>query len=1021
MFIPKQDIDNIIERVKDKLESVIREFVELDKSGGSLVGECPKCHAARGLKFTPGKGIFRCFNCNAISGNTPQAFVMAYKDWDFPTAIKWLADHIHYDLKEDKPKVKPGKKAKRTRKDTFCSRQLAESGLTREDVTATVFEKDEEKTTTRMATFSPGTLNTQGGIDSAGDDIIIRYYDLKGDPIYYNQKDEKRRATEITKRYFRVRWQYPDEHKDKAGRPGKYRSPYGAPTFIYIPEAIRKFYKAETPIDRLYIQEGEKKAEKACKHGLPSIAISGIQNLGTNGQLPEDLIRIIETCKVKEVCLLLDSDCFDLAREIKLTDSVDRRPRNFFYAVRNYKEYLRSLKNRPLYVEIYFGHVNKNSKGDKGVDDLLANTLKGREGELSADIAHAINEKDKEGEYVTLHKITSITDHKLEEYWHLNNPNKFAERYRDELKHLPEFKIGRHTWRFDDDGTFVSAQLLDSDEQYWEVIRKTDRQGNLTNDYKFNPARCFRFLQNRGFWRFRKMDGDFCFIHVDPPTVKVVTHTDVRDFVTDYTKTAASEDVLNMLYRGGPQFLGPDKLSNLDYHLPIFEKPTRGGHTFYFENSCWEVTERGVSEQDYSKVSHVIWADKRKAFAAKKTPEPLITIRRAGEGGRLGYKVTDTGRKCHFLQFLINTSNFTWQKEQRLTNRRGEDMPELQVSPEELQENTDHLISKLCAIGYLLVSAKDRSVARAVVAMDGKQSEVGVSSGRSGKSLVGLLFQQVLPTVYINGKDRDIQGDGFLWTDIDERTRCVFIDDARTNFDPEFLFANITGDWKVNYKGGGRATFPFQMSPKIYLTTNHALKGEGGSYRDRQWLIAFSDFYNDKHKPVDDFGVQFFDEWDFEQWNLLYNLLASCVQAYLQFGVVQAPGDRLELRRKRQEIGESFLQWADEYFSSPDHLNQAIVRKTMYDALLDNDPAQRKYTGPSAFKKKMLAYCDYRGLMFNPHKYDPATGEPMYFDRQGNPETDDKRGGVEYFTIGNERFASPAETSDSGNKHKLPF
>lgn len=35
----------------------------------------------------------------------------------------------------------------------------------------------------------------------------------------------------------------------------------------------------------------------------------------------------------------------------------------------------------------------------------------------------------------------------------------------------------------------------------------------------------------------------------------------------------------------------------------------------------------------------------------------------------------------------------------------------------------------------MLMEAKDSNVARAVIGMDGKQSEVGESNGRSGKSL----------------------------------------------------------------------------------------------------------------------------------------------------------------------------------------------------------------------------------------------------------------------------------------------
>lgn len=168
------------------------------------------------------------------------------------------------------------------------------------------------------------------------------------------------------------------------------------------------------------------------------------------------------------------------------------------------------------------------------------------------------------------------------------------------------------------------------------------------------------------------------------------------------------------------------------------------------------------------------------------------------------------------------------------------------------------MLSKLCAIGYMAMEAKDSNVAKAVIGMDGKQSEVGDSNGRSGKSLIGELLRCVVPTAYIPGKRSDIFNDQFIWNDVLENTKFVFIDDVLQNFNFEFLFPNITGDWSVNYKGGRRITLPFERSPKIYIATNHAIRGRGSSFTDRQWLLAFSDYYNDSHKPVDDFGIRFF-------------------------------------------------------------------------------------------------------------------------------------------------------------------
>lgn len=137
-------------------------------------------------------------------------------------------------------------------------------------------------------------------------------------------------------------------------------------SYIYSGK-IRTAFKSGTRIDRLYIQEGEKKAEKACKHGIPSIAVSGIQNLGNNGSLPEDFVRIVTGCQVREVAFVFDSDWDDISSNIKINDPVEKRPRNFYSAARNFKEYMRSLKNRDIYLEIFVGHIRKMMQGTRGL------------------------------------------------------------------------------------------------------------------------------------------------------------------------------------------------------------------------------------------------------------------------------------------------------------------------------------------------------------------------------------------------------------------------------------------------------------------------------------------------------------------------------------------------------------------------------------------------------------------------------------------------------------------------------
>ena len=1013
-YISKQDKERILDASNGKLLEVIRKYVSLKKKGAAYKGTCPKC--GKEFEYNDGKKIFKCFHCD-FKGNSPVSWYTS-QGKSYVEALQILAQNFNVFIEEKQPvavKKQPVKSTPMPVKEkiesipapgakhdkSYCHKMLKESGLTFDDVMANVTSVSENKTVTFSHTFKSGTIDSRNNIVK-GDDVIIEYYDLEGNPVKFDQV-YKGKSTGRIMEYFRVRWQFPDEHLDAKGKPTKYKSPAGSGSFIYIPQRIRDLYKSRTKIKRLFIQEGEKKSEKACKHDVPSVAISGIQNLGRGGVLHEDLVKLIVACQVEELVMLYDADWQDISNNLTLNDFADQRPKNFFNAAKNFKEYCIQLKNsRGIYLEIYIGNVIKNDNGDKGIDDLLANTLKGKESELVKDIDFLINERSLKGNFLQLHKITTWPDAKLYELWNLHNAEAFAMFHKEKLKLLPEFRIGKYRWRFNEQGKIESAQPIEEDEKYWEEIHKEDRQGNERIEYRFRYERCFNFLQNRGFWRLRKPDGDYEYIRVEHPVLTTLkSHEEIRDFVKDFTREINKEEVLEMLHRGGPQFLGPEKLSNLFFYTPQLEEPRRDKQLFYFKEFYWDISADEIKENKYSSITHQIWKDQINEISASRTPR-LIYVEQ-NENGIFDYSISEVGEKSHFLKFLINSSNFTWRKEKNGAKivESSEGLEESQViTKAEIRENKGHLISKLCAIGYMLMTAKDRSVSKAVVAMDGKQSEVGKSNGRSGKSLVGEMLKNIIPTIYINGKHKDIEGDNFLWDEMTVKTKAVFIDDVRTNFPFEFLFANITGDWAVNYKGNRRATFPFSQSPKIYLTTNHALNGEGSSFADRQWKIAFSDYYNDNHKPIDDFGVLFFDEWDFEQWNLLWNLLAECIQLYLQFGVVQAPMERIEARQLRQMISEPFLMWADEYFSNTEKIGKRIARKEMQDAFKEHSPEQWRFYSTTLFKTRLKKYCELREYQFNPHRYDSETGICLFLDKDGNAIEDDKSGGIEYFTIG---------------------
>lgn len=1081
-MIPESTIDKI------KSVALIKDFCATEKAYGQnkLFCKCPACGSydakkKQGLTIDTKTNKAHCFHPSCgVNYSGAIDFVMKTENLDYPAALRYCAKQYSIFIEETTEPAKPknGKKVKgitppkpatnveteyipsenvppvehvsspvepkRPRKPktepvtvplvpepvpervegskpsnqkTFCDAQLADSGLTYDDIR--IETTDEKGTKKLISPFCQGTRDQyQNIIEHRGDDVLIKYYDLEARPVMY--KPEK---ANVMRHLIRLRWQNPAAHLDKDGEPIKYQSPAGSGAHVYIPEALRKMYKHARKIKRLYLQEGEKKAEKSCKHGMLSVGIMGINNLGTNGRLPDEIQLIVQRCEVEEVVFVLDSDWCNLSETLKNGHSVDTRPRQFFAAVRSFKEYLRTLSNLGSPVEIYFGYITENEAHAKGIDDLLCKVLPGKETELLADFEYAVNDKNGTGSHVQVHKITMLPDDRIADFWLLNDAEMFAKTHKERLKGLKEFKIKGFLRKFGETGKLEMCQQLFKEEQFWDEQEKKDREGNEKKTLVFDYVNAMNFLQRRGFFRYEMRSGEKVLIQMENRVLKAIDHTDIKDYVKNFCREIKRLDVLNMLMRGGPQYLGPEKLSNLDINRPPVERATPEKQCLFFKDKIWEITAQGIKELNYGQFTEFVWHEKVIKHHVKAIAPMLDVIMITDElrpNLSEGYDQIENGEffvdyspealTCHFLQFLINVSNFGWRKKE--------------LTLEDQFLNSRHLVNKLTAIGYMLHDYKDDNELKAVIAVDGKLSEVGASNGRSGKSLIGVAVSQMIPQTIIDGKNKKLDDDAFRYHEVSEKIKNVFFDDVRANFDFESLFQVITGAMTVNQKSGLRFTLRKEESPKIFVSTNHALNGTGSSFSDRQAYMVFYDFYNDDHKPVHDFGCAFFSEWDADQWNLFYNLMATCLVMYFRskqngwsgtkrIGIVPPPMEDVERRKLRQTMGESFLTWAESYFFWDDktkagNLNQRHVRLELFNEFKSENPIEAKYITPPKFRDKILAYCQYQALDFNPLQLNKdGLGITQYYKMypmghfQGK---EDKTGGKEYFTLANKDF-----------------
>lgn len=999
-FIPEEIKDTILE--KATLFNVLKDYHQFHKKKGSqFVMDCPKCGEPDKLEFSESKNVAKCFKCD-LGVKTPVTYLKKFHGLDFPEALVELARIEAIEIPEaeevKKEKRKITQKTHESNEVPFVQTMLDESGLTTEDITAMVYVDDE--TQKEVPVYQQGTVDSAFEVRN-GDDVIIRYYDLDGKPMTYYKRDRKGNPTGKPKEFYRVRYQNPALHPDKNGNPVKYRSPYGSDTKIYINKWIREKYKKASKIKTLYFQEGEKKADKATKHGLISIGIMGIHNIAYKKRLPAEIELIIKRCQVENVVFLLDNDWNDLSTKIDSKHSADSRPRSFFQAVSNFKDHFYAFSNNDIHLNIFFGYVKDNPQKDKGIDDLLANSMKGKEQDLKSLCNDALLKPEGNAEWLQFHKITTASPTKLMKFWHLQNKDDFANHYKDRLKELPKFRFRSTEWRFNEHGGLELAQPLLDEETFWnEKVKRNDDGEIQSKQVAFNYKRCYTFLQNRGFARLPEQNNSYIWVKVDQNIVKKVEPHQMKDFVIDFTSQLNKEDVENMLYKGGKMYLGSDSLGNLKYTSLYLHEPSKNMQYLYFADNYFKITDEGIEVHDLKDLPGQVWEDNIKDFNPTLLPPMIENVHKInGQDvqenpdldlykGEYTIDFAEDALDCDFLHFLLNTSIFFGK------NKRIED-----ASLEERFETNRHFLSKVTAFGYMLHRFRNPNNERAIIGMDGQMSQVGSSNGRSGKSLFGVALEQLVPTVTIPGKKKDLLDDKFLFEEVDQRTAVVFFDDVRVNFDFEFLFPYITGKFTLEKKGIGKMTLPREFVQKFYIATNHALNGEGGSFEDRQFLLGYSDWYNQHHKPIDDFKVMFFDEWDEKQWNRFYNFAALALHLYFKHGLIDAPKEKLLNRKLRQDIGESFLDWAEEYFSKEENLNTRIYKDLLWqgkpgdedhkihgDGFTTRYPNQKKYTTITKFKNKMKLYCKFKGWAYNP---------------SGNPAGSDiKTSGKEFIEVG---------------------
>lgn len=562
--------------------------------------------------------------------------------------------------------------------------------------------------------------------------------------------------------------------------------------------------------------------------------------------------------------------------------------------------------------------------------------------------------------------------------------------------------------------------------QFWDVIVRDEGL-----KYQVNNTHLYNFLQKNGFFRFtleNEKEG-YTYVSLANNTVKQIKPVDIKAYINNLLEERKEKiELRNTFYKSTQLY--ETSFSNLNTISIDFTDFDKESQYIFFNNKTWHITKDNIKEYLPADVKKYVWADEVIQHKVELKSAPFKITQTVNSNGKLSYDIEVLHNNCLFFNYLIQTSRIHWRKEFEEAWQPGEEKERLEyieknkfniagpkLSHLEIEEQKLHLINKIYAYGYLLHRYKDADRPWCVFAMDNKPSEEGESHGGTGKSIMFKSVSYFMQTVTLDGRNRRLTDNPFIYERVTEHTDYILIDDADQYLNFSFFFAPLTGSLTINPKFGRQFSLPYSKVPKFCITSNFTLRNLDPSTERRLLYTVFSDYYhyntnneyNETRSPKNDFGKNLFQDFDENEWNLFFNTAAYCCSAYLNYVKIEPPLNNVLKRNLITEMGASFLDWAEVYFNA-DRLNTLIVKKEAFDDFVKGNNI--KHQTPQNFAKRVAAFCRYKNYVLNPPEMCDEQGRIVKNKYVTEGETQ-KRVTVEMYFIKADVATSPVDTINS--------
>lgn len=446
--------------------------------------------------------------------------------------------------------------------------------------------------------------------------------------------------------------------------------------------------------------------------------------------------------------------------------------------------------------------------------------------------------------------------------------------------------------------TYNELKEAQEHDEFWFFNDKNKVQIDLLK-YKF-------FLERNGFKKFFPEDCQ------KPTWVKIISNKvvetsieKIKDFVLDYLLNRGEVDVWKYC-ANYPNLFSDKLLLMLDSVELMMLKDNKFKSFFAFKNGILEVDKNKHKLIDYIDVDGYVWESQ--------------IIQRDW--------ITLDDFDNEYKTFINNISN---------------------KEPLAIE----------CSIGYLLSTYKNKMNNKAIILNDEVISQN--PEGGTGKGLFVQGLRQVRRVSILDGKTFDDKK-SFPYQTVSPETQILVFDDVLKNFNFENKFSLVTEGMTLERKNKDAIKLKVEDSPKMIISTNYAIKGEGNSHDRRRHELEIAQYYGKNLTPYDEFGRQLFDDWELIDFHKFDNYMIYCLQAYLKNGLVKQNSKNIKLRKFIAETSMDFFEWAEDIENLP--RNKRLGKTEYWTKFIEEYQDFKRYFQVKTFIKWADKYCKFKGLKY---------------------------------------------------------